>query len=343
MRWFVLGVPAVRGRNPKANSMSILKPLKLYLDTNHLINIAKVRKGTSIPDEVRPAYLAIDECIRNRHVGVIFEPAMTLEWVDGNATLESAYEIADVIESAKLQYEIEIDTFVYLHEVLCELKRLDSSLCLPEYEIMHVRIADKSVRRALGVLRSSVPEFFDEGELLPGSESLPIDVPFSPVRWHVERSWKFKHERNAAFRERVDGHAAAYEQDLDSFRERNKKPLQTNDMVDWMKRFLKVDRILRKLNADVDVDHLLRSIKIERCPAVDLFTKAHEKRIRAGNTVKDNDSDDWSSVAVVPYADVVLTERNLRAFLIQANPNLDSKVTHDPRQAMAVLVKWFEN
>ena len=323
--------------------MSILKPPKLYLDTNHLINIVKVRKGISIRDEVRPAYLAIDDCIRNRHVGVIFEPAMALEWVDGNATLESAYEIADVIESAKLQYEIEIDTFVYLHEVLCELKRLDSSLCLPEYEIMHVRIADKSVRRALAVLRSSVPEFFDEGELLPRRESLPIEVPFRSVREYVDQSWRFKHEHDAIFRERVDGHAAAYEQDLETFRKRKKEPLQTNDIVDWMKRFLNVDRILKKSNADVNVDHLLRSIKIERCPAVDLFTKAQEKRIRAGNRVKDNDSDDWLSVAVVPYADVVLTERNLRAFLIQANPSLDSKVTHDPKQAMAVLTKWFEN
>lgn len=321
--------------------MLIRVPPKLYLDTNHLINIAKVRKGAPVRNEVRAAYLVIDEYIRSRHVGLIFEPTMAIEWVDGNATIDSANEIADVIESAKLQYEIEFDTFVYLREVLSELNRLDSTLCLPEYEIMHVRIAGKSVRRAMGVLRSTVPEFFDEGELIPGSESLPVEMPFCPARWHVGQSWKFKHDRPATCRERVDGHIAAYEQDRAAFLVRNKKPPQPDDLIDWMKRNLKVDRILKKLNASDDIEHLLRSVEIERCPAIALFIKAHDKRIRAGNNAHENDSDDWSSVSIVPYADLVLTERSLRAFILQAEPSLDSKVTHDPNHAVTVLAAWF--
>lgn len=321
--------------------MLIREPPKLYLDTNHLINIAKVRKGTPIRDEVRNAYTAIDEYIRGRHVGLIFEPTRALEWVEGSATLESATEIADVIDSAKLQYEIEFDMIVYLREVLTELKRLDPSLCLPEYEIVHVRILGQSVRRAMGVLRTTVPEFFVESQLLPGSESLPVEVPCFSARWHVERSWEFKHNRPATCRERVDGHIAAYEQDRAAFLTRKKKSPQRGDLVDWMKRYLNVDRILKKLNENVEIDSLLEVVEIERCPAVWLFIKAHEKRIRAGNDAKENDVDDWLSLSVVPYADLVMAERNLRAFMIQAQPQLDVKVTHDPNYAAAVLNEWF--
>lgn len=322
--------------------MSIVAPPKLYLDTNHLINIANACKGALIRDEVSKAYWAIGEHIRSGHVGLIFLPTMALEWVDGNATIESAVEIADMIDSAKLKYEFEADTFVYLHEVVRELKRLDASLCLPEYEIMHVRVIGKSARRAMGVLRCSVPEFFDESESLSDSESMSVDVPFAPACMHVQQSWKFKHEKPAACRERVDGHIAAFTQDLDVFRSRNKMPIRDDDLIGWMKRFLKVDQILTKLNTNVDVDLLLRSVERTRCLAIDLYFKAHEKRIRAANKPDENDSDDWSSVAVVPYADLVLTERRLRSFIVAADPSLDSKVTHDPNQAESFLSDWFK-
>jgi hypothetical protein len=323
--------------------MSIVEPLKLYLDTNHLINIAKVRKAAVIPDEVRTAYSAIDEYIRSWQVGLIFQPTTVLEWVDGNATIESANEIAEVVDSAKLQYEFDTDTFVYLHEVLRELKRLDSNLCLPDYEILHVRAEGKLVRRGLGVLLHSVPEFFDDCVLPPGSESLPVEMPFGSARSHVQQSWSFQHDRPAMSRERVEGHFAAYGEDLAIFQMRKKKPVQADDIVGWMKRFLNVDRILTKLNTDVNVDRLLRSVEIQRCPAIDLYIKAHQKRLRAGNNANENDADDWSSVVpVVPYADLVLTERSLRAFIVQADPSLDAKVAHDPNRIATAIAEYLK-
>jgi hypothetical protein len=93
----------------------------------------------SVPDEVKPAYELLDDCIRNRHFGLIFSRAAALEWVDGNATLESALEIASVIDSAALQYEIELDTFIYLHEVLNQLREEHPDLVLPHFEILFVR------------------------------------------------------------------------------------------------------------------------------------------------------------------------------------------------------------
>ena len=123
---------------------------------------------------------------------------------------------------------------------------------------------------------------------------------------------------------------------------RKKKSPQPDDLIDWMKRYLKVDRILKTLNAAVDIDQLLWSVEFKRCPAIDLFIKAHDQRIRSGNDAHENDSDDWSSVSIVPYADLVLTERNLRAFIRQAEPSFDSKVIHNPNDAVTVLAAWFD-
>ena len=59
--------------------------------------------------------------------------------------------------------------------------------------------------------------------------------------------------------------------------------------------------------------------------------------MRSGNPPEDNDVDDYMSIPVVPYADVVLTERNLRAFILQADENLKSKVFYKATDAVAQL------
>ena len=293
-----------------------------------------------MPENRREAYAQIDDFIRKQHFGLIFNPAAPIEWVDGNATLESALEIAQVVDSALLQYELEMDTFVYLHEVLKELHRLNPALSLPEYEILHVRDFNRTARRALAVLVNTVPSFFDEGELLDNSNELLPDVPFGTAREAVERAWKFKQERPHVVQERVDGYKDAFDRDLDTFGNRNSKSIQQRDIIEWMKRFLKVDRILNALNSEDDVDSLLSDVEIPRCPAVHLFLNAREKRLRAANAPHNNDVDDWLYLPAFAYADLVLTERNLRSFIQQADPALADKATHDPNRAVEILTKW---
>ena len=48
-------------------------------------------------------------------------------------------EIAAVVDSAKLQYEVEADHFVYLHEVLTEVRRIAPDIKLPEFEVFYVK------------------------------------------------------------------------------------------------------------------------------------------------------------------------------------------------------------
>jgi hypothetical protein len=57
--------------------------------------------------------------------------------------------------------------------------------------------------------------------------------------------------------------------------------------------------------------------------------------------VHDNDVDDWMIVHIVPFADVVLTERKLAHFIRQADPSLGERVTHDPENAIEILRPWI--
>ena len=62
-----------------------------------------------------------------------------------------------------------------------------------------------------------------------------------------------------------------------------------------------------------------------------------EKRIKAGYAPKDNEVDDWLFLPVVPYADLVLIDSNLREFILQADRSLESKVVCNMTDAVDIL------
>jgi len=61
------------------------RPPKLYIDTNHLINIADLRHNRPLRWGSPDAYAFVDRCIR-QHFGIILNPHAALEWVEGKAT-----------------------------------------------------------------------------------------------------------------------------------------------------------------------------------------------------------------------------------------------------------------
>jgi hypothetical protein len=317
---------------------SILLPPKIYLDTNHLINITKARRCASTS-----AYSTLDGYLRSGCVGIIFSPAAALDWVDGNATVETAKELAEVVDSARLQYEIEQDSFVFLHEVQAELRRIEPSIRLPAFDVLFVRDITNAARRALPVLKNNVPNFFEPGELLHPDVELPNDIEFATAAEYVERAYACKTERPAVYQEREDGHAAAYYHDIDALAGRHKKDFSSAENLGWIKRFVRADRVVAALNPGLPVDELLARVDVTRCPAINLFLEAHLQRVRAGHIVQDNDVDDWMIVHIVPYADVVLTERRLAHFVRQADPTLRERVTHDPERAIELVQSILGN
>lgn len=316
----------------------VAKPPRLFLDTSHLINISNLRLGKFLRrPQSADAYQRISDYITNYHFGLVFDPFSALEWVDKNATLETAIEIANVIDSAKLRYEFAGDTFAYQAEIIAELRRIDSSLQLPDFDVIWPCEAGTYPRLPIVELFKFNPELF--GVEKENADGMPPPEKWKSIsaRVHVENAWKFKHRNPTAFRERVEGHRDAYLRDATEFKQRKTKIITNAELRDWMKRFLKMESIIKSHNANAKVDELLDAIKLDHCPAIFLYANAHVKRILASNVPKDSDVGDWSTVPIVPHCDLFLTEKNLGGFLHQADRSLSRRVVSAPAEAVAIL------
>jgi len=316
----------------------IQRPPKIYLDTNHLINIANVRRGQELSTrQSEEAYRCINEGIRS-YCGLIFNPYAALEWVEGKATPESAAQIAAVVDSAKLKYMIEADTFVFTREVLDECRRHNTGIKVPDFPALQNLSDNDELISVIGVLATQVPGYLDKEQIerVPKG-GIPTKVPAYPVQEWVKQTFLWKEKNRKTYQERIDGFKAGMTEDIERKDEYFKD--RQDYQLGWMKGFLKIDKILKAFNAqvDIDVDNLLKTVNVATCPAVDLYWKVREKRMMSGNPPNDNDVDDYMFLPVVPYADIILTERNLRAFILQADKALESKVFHNASDAVQAL------
>jgi hypothetical protein len=316
----------------------IARPPKVYLDTNHLINVSKVRKGQRLQtSETEENYRRIDEYIKS-YCALIFNPYAALEWVERNATAESASEIAAVVDSAKLKYLLEADYLVYTCEVLDQCRKQDQKLKVPALPLVLQNISDNSTFvSSLGSLATLVPDYLEESQLRRFQQNghIPVEVPIVSVREWVIETLGWKEKNPETYHERIDGFRASLSEDIgrkDEYfhdRERFRR--------DWKKRLLKIDRILRAFNPGCDVDAILQKIDVEDCPAIALYWTVREKRMRSNLPPNDNDVDDYMYIPVIPYADIVLIERQLRGFVLQADRSLESKVFSKVSDALNAL------
>jgi hypothetical protein len=319
----------------------IQRPPKIYLDTNHLINIAKVRKGQQHqPSQSEDDYRRMDECIKS-YCGLIFNPYAALEWVEGNATEESASEIAAVVDLAQVKYMIEADYLgVYTQEVLAQCQKQKSDIRVPNLPPVLQNISDNSTfQSTLGILVRDVPDYLEKDKLeqIQKKGELPITVPALSAGEWTKETFRWKQTNKKIYQERVAGFKDSMSEDIARQDEYFSDPEQYRG--DWIKRLLKIDKILKAFNPGIDVDMILEGIDIENCPAITLYWKVREKRMRSELPPNDNDVDDYAYIPVIPYADVVLIEKQLRAFVLQADKSLNTKVFTKVSDAINALEK----
>lgn len=273
------------------------------------------------------------------YCGLIFDQAATLEWIEGKATAESAKEIADVVDSANLKYLLEADYLVYTWEVLDLCHNQNQSIQVPDLPIFQKLSDNRTLFSARGILVNQVPDYLEENELgqLEKKEGTPTKVPIVSVRQWVEETLEWKHKNPETYQERKKAFNASLSEDIERKAEYFNDPqLYRNG---WLKGYLKIDRILKTFNPQLDVDSILDKIDATKCPAIDLYWKVREKRMKSGNPPQDNDVDDYVYIPVVPYADVILIEKNLRAFILQADKSRKSKVFSKASDALNALEK----
>lgn len=295
----------------------------------------KLQKGLS-----RDAYCYIDEGIKS-YYGLIFNPSVTLEWVEGKATIADAREIAAVIDSARLKYVLEGDTFIYTREVLDQCRQQDRNIQVPDFPILQNLSDNGTLSTALGILATQVPDYLEEDQRRRAQQKgeIPVEIPVVSARRWVEETFTWNQKNPEISQKRIDVFKAALSEDINRKSEYFADPQRYRR--DWIKRFLKIDRILKAFNPqnNIDIDRVLERIDFTKCPAVKLYWNVRDKRMKSGNPPQDNDVDDYVFLSGVPHPDIdiVLTERNLRAFILQADDSLKSKVFYKASDALSVL------
>lgn len=325
-------------------NIQIVRPPKLFLDTNHLINIAKLRKSESLPSgQSLEAYSFIDRCI-GQHYGIIFSQSAPLDWVDGNATESSARKIAQVIDSAKLKYLLELDAFVYLSEVLDECHRLHPELCVPQLNILHLVSDGGSYEPAELKIAVLAPDYFRNGAQAALSkliESNVTRIPIVSVERLATETVLWKKNNPQTYRKRVEGFKDMLSEDIEGAGEYFADPARFH--VGWLSGFLQVNKILTACNDGLsadDVADILRGLDLKRCSSVWLYIQAHEHRMRAVHPPTDNEVDDWFILPAVLYADLILVDRGFRDIVIRADRSLTSKVFSNASDAATALADF---
>jgi hypothetical protein len=285
------------------------------------------------------AYRYIDKGIKS-YYGIIFNTSAALEWIEGRATERSAKEIAAVIDSAKLKYVLEADTFVYTREILDQCHQQDKKIQVPDFPILQNLSDNNNLSWAASIL-ANVPGYLEEHQRKSLEKQLPFPtkIPAYSAQTWVDKTSEWKQNNPETCQERIDGFKAALSGDIKVQKEYFADTQRYRR--DWMKRYLKIDRILKAFNPKIDIDNILDGaldrMDTTKCPAVKLYWNVREKRMKSCNPPQDNDVDDYIFLPVVPYADIVLTDHNFRAFILQADSNLKSKVFAKATEAVKAL------
>jgi hypothetical protein len=253
-----------------------------------------------------------------------------------------------VVDSAKLKYVLEGDTFIYTREILDQCRQQDQNIRVPDFPVLQNLSDNSTLSTALGILASQIPDYLEENQQKRAQQKggIPDKIPVFSARGWVEETFVWSQKNPETSQERVDGFNAALSEDIKRQNEYFANPQRYRK--DWMKRHLKIDKILKAFNPKIDIDDIidgvLDSIDITKCPAVKLYWNVREKRMKSRNPPQDNDVDDYTFLSGVPYVDIVLTERNLRAFILQADSSLKSKVFAKAMEAVEALknlkCKW---
>jgi len=168
-------------------------------------------------------------------------------------------------------------------------------------------------------------------------ESFPIDVPVNTISMWAEDSLSWRKKNPDKCQARINGFKAALLEDIEGKDEYFKS--REDYQLGWLKGYLKIERILA-INPQIDIDSILKRINYDNCPAVSLYWRVREDRMKSGRAPEDNDSDDYTYLPVIPYTDIALIERQLRGHIIQADNRLKSKVFYKAVDVEEILKEW---
>ncbi len=318
----------------------IILPPKLYLDTNHIVQVSKIHRGLPLgsSEMYRDDYIYINKCIQEAATALIFNFHAPLEWVEGKATEKSALQLASIFDKAECIYQLESDTFIYLSEVLEECKRLDASVVFPKLPILHYLQKGSQYTPAHSTISKLVSDY-NFGSI--DKSTFPDHVPVVSISEHVIETLRWKEKNPEVFEERIKGHNETLTQDVE-FAGDDFVGFSQEQIIDWMKRFLQIHKILRVASPKANIDALLGRIDITNCPATYLYIRIRENLIRRRYRPEENDCDDFIYLPAIPYADFSLIEKRFAGWILQAEGELKASVFCRPIDAANAVVEYLK-
>ncbi len=307
----------------------LARPLHLFLDTNHAINIARLRVGGQLrgkPDLSRVrAYRQLDEWIKSACFIPLFCETMTYEWMRAQSDA-IALQVAAVFDSACCVKQVLPDPLVYIVEAMNECLRQDPSIDYTAHEVVREMRFDGELVRWF---TKHWPDKTEHPTVVAGAASLndrfsvvgfvqAVASGFrgSPTNWSI--ALKGESTRLKATRETIA-------------RSGDSKAAPEIARRYFLRSALWIDRVLASCAPNADINALLRGIEWDACPALDLYFRSYWNYAKANREPKQGDFVDLTMFPPLAYTDVGLIENRMHEILRQSRREWDdTRVFRDP-------------
>lgn len=314
----------------------IAQPLHLFLDTNHVINIGRIRAGGELrgkPDPARvAAYRQIGEWIKTGLFIPLFCETMAFEWMRMESDA-AAMRAAAVLDSAICVKKVLPDPLVYIVEAMNECKRMEPSI---DYT-RHAAVCDMKFGGELVLwFTKHWPEKADHPAAVPGTgrpdEQFTVVGFVQAVTPHFRRTpdnWRIALE-GETIRLKTTHETIA--------RSGGSKCPPEVARRHFLRSALWLDRVLASCAPKSDVDALLRGIEWSACPALDLYFTSYWNYAKANSVPKQGDFIDLTMFPTLAYTDVGLIENRMHEILRQSRREWDgTRVFRDPAQLVDAI------
>ncbi len=164
-------------------------PARVFIDTNHLIYMAKIAAGQSLPPDLerrRLAYLSLTKMIHRGQITPLFYEVQAWEWLRDNPSLARAKKLAALLDASPQLMMVESDPTVFAAELLTEVGRLFPHLGIPDLPLVRHFSMTNPVATYLSkfrsVLRTIRRERAVETLSKPNSVTLFLELCFPEIR-----------------------------------------------------------------------------------------------------------------------------------------------------------------
>lgn len=304
---------------------SLVTPVRVYVDTNHLINLTRIRCGKTryIPSTRIAAYRRLNSWLVQGFVRLVYSRAIAIEWCEGVRSHPDGWsglaDIARLFEDSHRVcgvWEVDFDRATYAAEALFALglgETLDLSPLI--------------WRRGDGWSNAwKLRTYFDEWS---GADcETPSPEQFPTFREELFALTQALERGEIDAQERIDGWREAHRQTRETARQF--RTIDARFLHAFLEHQLSLSEAIQRIDPECDGRERIRAIQPAQCPILWTYLRAVWMYAKEKEATKVNDADDWGQAHAAVLADATLTERALASYLTAANPSIRERVIFDP-------------